>query len=93
MHLTLELLAAKLTNKAVRVFCDNQTAVAVLRSMYTKSRSLRTVLANIVRVCRGHTISLIPTYIASAANELADALSSTLGTQHAHVSNGFMDLL
>lgn len=59
----------------------------MLRSLYTKSRSLRTVLANIVRVCRGAHISLVPTYIASATNELADALSRTLGATHVHVSD------
>lgn len=61
--------------------------------MYTKSRSLRTVLSNIVRVCRGSHIQLIPTYIASATNELADALSRTLGSTHAHVSHTFLSWL
>lgn len=61
--------------------------------MYTKSKGLRTVLANIVRVCRGHNINVIPTYIESASNELADALSRTLGASHAHVSTQFLDLL
>jgi hypothetical protein len=61
--------------------------------MYTKSRGLRTVLANIVRICRGANISLIPTYIASASNELADALSRMFGSQHAHTSASFIQLL
>lgn len=52
VHLTLDLMASRLAGKAVRVFCDNQAAVGVMRSLYTKSKGLRAVLANLVRLCR-----------------------------------------
>ena len=42
------ILAVTFTNKAARVFCDNQTVVSTLSKLYTKSKRMRHLLSNFI---------------------------------------------
>ena len=52
VHLALQLLASKLQGRHIQLFCDNQVTVRILQKLYTRSRKLRVILANVIHTCK-----------------------------------------
>ena len=73
--LALRIWAQDLENKVVCIHCDNESAVAVIRSNKTRDRFLDVCLRNIWLICATWNIDLRVAHIKGKNNTLADALS------------------
>ena len=62
-------------DKAVSIHCDNESAVAVIRSNKTRDRFLDIGLRNICLICASWNIDLKVAQIKGKEKTLADALS------------------
>ena len=77
--------ANELSNKQIKIFCDNETIVTVMNSGTCTSSSIMNVVRRMFYVCAKHNISLCAEHVRGIDNGMADALSRLQGERFARL--------